>query len=257
MNFRNSKNIRKTILEMSYYGKSAHVGSSLSCVEILNAIFALRESHPSFGSGKIILSKGHAAMALYAVAAEFGEIEGDFRKNYLKDASSLWGHPSMNPELAFIHWSTGSLGHGLPVMVGFAYETQELRNVASKHVVVLSDGELNEGTNWEALLFAGHHKLKNLLAVVDYNKIQSFGFCNEVIGLEPLKSKFEAFGWECDEVNGHNLEEISQSLTCQLGDKPKIVIAHTIKGKGVAEYEGRLDSHYKPVNEMIFKGHCE
>jgi len=249
-----SASIRKNIVRLSYVAQSAHVGSSLSCVEILNTVFALRESDSDFASGKMILSKGHAAMALYGTAHEYGLLPESNMAEYLKDGTSLWGHPSKSDKFDFIHWSTGSLGHGLPVTTGFAYSTQKLRGSQARHVCVLSDGELDEGSNWEAILFAGHHQLSNLVAIIDYNKIQSFGRCKDVLDLDPLKSKFEAFRWRVAEVDGHNESEIAQALNAsKLGKGPSVVIAHTIKAKGLVEVEDTVESHYKPINKDQFE----
>ncbi len=243
--------IRKNILELSFEAQSAHVGSSLSCVEILDVIFHLMKEEKQRESSKVILSKGHAAMALYATAMEYGYLDRSHKKSYLKDGTTIWGHPSVSTSHEFIHWSTGSLGHGLPVACGIAYANK----VAQKNMsiyVVLSDGELNEGSNWEAFLFAAHHKLKNIVVVIDYNKIQSFGRCEDVINLEPLSDKLKAFNWEVEQVDGHNSDEILKAIMTP-ADKPKVVIAHTTKGKGIEEFEDTIESHYKPINEQILK----
>jgi transketolase len=243
--------IRKNIIELSYAAKSAHVGSSLSCVEILDALFSLRTQSGKLNASTIILSKGHAAMALYAAAIEYDLLSSEHKTNYLQDGTSIWGHPSVNTKHPFIEWSTGSLGHGLPVACGMAYArkyTKKHQNVA----VIISDGELNEGSNWEAILFAAQHRLDNITVIVDYNKIQSFGRCDEVINLEPLTEKFKTFNWHVEEVDGHNITDLTRELVRE-NSKPKIIVAHTIKGKGITEYENRLESHYKPINEELFR----
>lgn len=242
--------IRKTILEMSMRAKSAHVGSSLSCVEILAALFLNRGSDSYLSDCKIVLSKGHAAMALYATAIEFGLLSADVVANYLQNGSQLWGHPSVSDNMPFIHWSTGSLGHGLPAVCGMAYAAQKMLHTKQKFFVVLSDGELDEGSNWEAILFAGHHGLSNIKVIVDYNKLQSFGRCEEVLDLEPFAEKWRAFGWRPLEIDGHNLQVLKDSLMAQDAN-PTVLIAHTTKGKGIASYEDKLESHYKPVTEEI------
>jgi transketolase len=249
--------IRKWILKLSYSAKSAHVGSSLSAVEILATLFQLKRSTASFFDSTLILSKGHAAMSLYATAIAFGELSSDLVDTYLKDGSSLWGHPSVNKEHPFINWSTGSLGHGLPVATGVAYAQSILKNKQAKIVTVLSDGELNEGSNWEAILFASHHKLHNLIAVVDYNKIQSFGRCEDVMALEPLVDKWRAFGWRTIEVDGHNPNELHDAITSAGDTQPLAVIGHTIKGKGVSEIEDTLESHYRPVSDDLYRKYTQ
>lgn len=242
--------IRKTILEMSFHGQSAHVGSSLSCVEILASLFKIKAD--SFPDSKILLSKGHAAMALYATAIEFGLLDESAVENYLKNGSSLWGHPSLSDQHSFIHWSTGSLGHGFPAIAGMAYAGQKLLRKAQNFFCVLSDGELNEGSNWEAALFCAHHQLNKVCVIVDYNKIQSFGRCEDVMGLEPLTDKWRAFGWNVAEVDGHFQKQIQKAIqTVAAG--PRVIIAHTVKGKGLSPFEDKLESHYKPVTSDLLK----
>jgi transketolase len=246
--------IRRHIVALSYKAQSAHLGSSLSCVEILATAFSARENISSFRDCRIIMSKGHAAMALYATAIAFGKLDASFIDSYLKDGSTLWGHPSVDPNHSFIDWSTGSLGHGLPVAIGQAYAQKNLLKTNRRTIVVLSDGELDEGTNWEAVLFAGHHRLNHVTAIVDYNKIQSFGFCKDILDLEPLRAKFEAFNWDCVEVDGHHETQLTEFLqSAPLRSKPLMIIAHTVKGKGLAEIENTLESHYKPATEQAFE----
>jgi transketolase len=246
--------IRKYIVGLSYHAQSAHLGSSLSCVEILDSAFACRSGHSFLESMDIVLSKGHAAMALYASAIAYGELPESVIKNYLRDGSDLWGHPSKNEKFPFIAWSTGSLGHGLPVAVGKAFARSKIKSNSNPILVVMSDGELDEGSNWEAILAAGHHKLKNLMIIIDYNKIQSFGFCASVLDLEPLNQKFVSFGWSTFEVDGHNQTQIEETFkSFAKTDRPLAVIAHTIKGKGVSSIENTIESHYKPATEKSFK----
>ncbi len=246
-----NRKIRSTVLELSSKAKSAHAGSSLSCVEILCGIFWLRYRE-NFPISRFVLSKGHAAMALYSTALQFDLLKPSDLTRYLGDETKLWGHPSVSEEFDFIHWSTGSLGHGLPACVGFAYAEKYLEakgGEPKKIVAVISDGELDEGSNWEALLFASHHKLDNLIVIVDYNKIQSFGRCEEIINLEPLITKFEAFGLNCVQVDGHNTETLVEQIKSFKSSQghPFCIIADTIKGKGVPEIENTLESHYKPI----------
>lgn len=248
--------IRKNILELSHNAKSAHVGSSLSCVEILDVVFDLSQKPGEFKECSIILSKGHAAMALYATAIEYGLLSAEIKNTYLKDGTQLWGHPSKSEKYPFINWSTGSLGHGLPSACGIAYARKYAKKDSKLIVTILSDGELNEGSNWEAFLFAAHHKLNNIIVIIDYNKIQSFGRCDEVLGLEPLQDKFKAFNWDVFDLDGHNEEAIHKAITTK-SDKPKVIIAHTVKGKGITEYENTIESHYKPINPDLYKKYVE
>lgn len=249
-------NIRKRILNMSYSAKSAHVGSALSCVEILTVLFYARHRQ-NVAIDKILLSKGHAAMALYATAAEFGLLSEDHLAVYLQDGTDLWGHPSYNEKFPFIEWSTGSLGHGLPVATGFAYAKTLAATTTVDYPrvnVVVSDGECDEGSVWEAALFAGHHTLSHLTAIVDYNKIQSFGRCEEVLNLEPFAQKWLSFGWHVEEVDGHDVSRLHHLLTQPNHTrKPLCLLAHTVKGKGVKELENTVSSHYKPITQEQIK----
>jgi len=239
------RSIRQRILSLSHAAKSAHVGSGLSCVEILYALFdAQKKKAPEIET--IILSKGHAAMALYASLEAFEKIPSSELEVYLKNGTRLWGHPSKKSNFAGIDWSTGALGHGMPVTVGMAYAALHIDKSEAIFTTVISDGECNEGSIWEAALFAGHHKLRNLVTIIDYNKIQSFGRISDVLELEPFAKKWESFGWWVSEVDGHDVSAIQKEL---LKDalRPKCIIAHTIKGKGVPSIENSLASHYKPI----------
>jgi len=182
------------------------------------------------------MSKGHAAAALYATLSYYKFFPTEKLKTYCQNGSKLAGHvTALTPGVEF---STGSLGHGLPIACGIALATKQ--NV----YVIQSDGECNEGSIWEAALFAAHHKLHNLTLIIDYNKIQSFGYVNDVLALESLSHKWTAFNWEVIEINGHDYNELHTALI-KTTQKPKVVIAHTIKGKGVSFMENKLDWHYK------------
>lgn len=236
---------RNTVIELSFLAKSAHLGSSLSCIELVTAGLQMKKDKLA---DKFIMSKGHAAMALYSVANVLGLLDVKHLKSYLKDDTEIWGHPSFKEKFSsFIDWSTGSLGHGLPVATGFAF-SRKLDSKNSKVVCLLSDGELDEGTNWEAILFAGHHRLSNLVALLDYNKIQSYGPVNEILKLDPITDKFSSFGWNVVEVDGHDIEAITQAIR-GIQEKPLLVIGHTIKSKGVPHLENTVLSHYRPAAE--------
>lgn len=243
--------IRDTIIALSAAGKSAHVGSSLSVVEILDFLFCSMPDHFS----EVLLSKGHAAMALYATSIVHGKLDRDVIAQYLADGSELWGHPSMSEKHPFIHWSTGSLGHALPVAVGKAYARMHLsssRNCNGKIATVLSDGELNEGSNWEAFLFGGHHRLSNLVVFIDYNKWQSFGRCEEVMNLHPVVDKVQSFGWETLEIDGHSTYEIDRAIrSTEKVNRPVCIVAHTVKGKGFKRFEDKLESHYRSISSDL------
>jgi len=191
---------------------------------------------------RLIVSKGHGAAVLYAVLAERGFFPVGELMTYGQDGSPFTGHVSHH--VPGVELSTGSLGHGLPVGCGLALAARRDRALYRTYVI-LSDGELDEGSNWEAILFAGHHQLSRLTALVDYNKIQSFGSVKEVLDLEPLADKWRAFGWTVLEVDGHDHAGIAAALRADHLGRPKVLLAHTIKGKGVACMEGKLAWHYQ------------
>ncbi len=235
------KRIRTNILKLTFSAKSSHIGSSLSIVEILYTLyFNILKKNDRF-----ILSKGHAALALYCILYEKGFITYNVLNTYGQDGTRLMAHVSH--KVKGVEFSTGSLGHGLPVAVGKAlyFKTNNKKN---KVYVVISDGELNEGSTWESLLFASHHKLHNLNIILDNNKIQSMGPVKNIIKLEPLKNKFESFGAKVFRCNGHNIKDLKKKLLIKNIKKPKIIIADTIKGKGVSFMENNNLWHYKNPN---------
>jgi transketolase len=196
------------------------------------------------GRDRLIVSKGHGAAILYAVLAECGFFPVEDLMTYGQDGSPLTGHVSHH--VPGVELSTGSLGHGLPVGCGIALaQSRSAKPQAACTFVILSDGELDEGSNWEAILFAGHHRLDSLTAIVDYNKIQSFGNVKDVLDLEPLADKWRSFGWSVLEIDGHDHAAIKTALEAPHGGRPKAIIAHTIKGKGVPFMEGKLAWHYQ------------
>jgi transketolase len=241
--------IRRRIAEMSISARSAHFGSSLSCVELLDAIVAASdiriETAQRTDRDHIIVSKGHSAMAVYATYEAWGLIPTSAIENYLKDGSELWGHVTRTPGYPVIDASTGSLGHGLGHAAGRVLGTR-LRDWRVRSFCLLSDGECDEGSTWEAALFAAHHRLNNLVAIIDFNKIQSLGNVSDVIALEPFAAKWEAFGWHANEVDGHDRDAITNALELR-PSRPHVIIAHTVKGKGVPRIEGTVSSHYHPA----------
>ena len=237
--------IRHRIARLSHAANSAHYGSSLSCVEILDAILSaahLPAAAPA-ERDRIVLSKGHAAMAFYAALATHGQLDPALLETYLTDGSALWGHVTRTARAPGIDASTGSLGHGLGLSAGFAL-ADRLQRRRRRVFCVLSDGELNEGSTWEAALFAGHHALSGIVAVLDYNKLQGLDFAADVMAPEPLAAKWHSFGWETTELNGHDSEALAAALARPAADRPRIAIAHTVKGKGVARIEHTVASHY-------------
>jgi transketolase len=198
---------------------------------------------------RFILSKGHGAAIVYAVLAERGFFPLEYLDTYCQDGSKLAGHITSHA-VPGVEVSTGSLGHGLPIGCGLALAGK--RDSRPYRVfVMLSDGELDEGSNWEAILFAPQHQLDNLIVIVDYNKIQSFGSVKDVLELEPLADKWRAFRWAVRETDGHDYEQIEDVLTDVPFEpgKPSVIIAHTVKGKGVSFMENRLAWHYKSPND--------
>jgi len=249
-----STHIRKEIVKMHARSKSPHIGSALSVVDILTVLYfyilKIDAKNPQDKNrDRFILSKGHAGSALYATLASRRFFPEEILDEYCMDGGKLPGHSTMHC-VPGVEVSTGSLGHGLSMGIGMAIAA---KRDSSKHrvFVLLSDGECDEGSVWESAMFASHHKLDNLIAIIDYNKIQAFGRTNEVINLEPFRDKWTAFGWIVKEIEGHNFSQIEKILSGVPFEKnkPSIVIAHTIKGKGVSFMENQLAWHYKSPNE--------
>lgn len=241
-----SKRIRSKILKMVLDSKSSHIGSSLSIVEILVSLYFKilnidPENPQKIDRDKFILSKGHGSAAFYATLSERGFFPSSYLDRYYTDDGLLPGH--LDRIAPGIENAAGSLGHGLSLGVGMAIANHQTSN-PGRIFVLLGDGECNEGSIWEGIMLASHLKLSNLTVIVDYNKIQSFGRTNEVINQEPIVKRWESFGWDVFDVDGHNFEElISAFEAAQKG--PKVIIANTIKGKGVSFMEDSLDWHYK------------
>ena len=250
--------IRRHVVKMAFDGKTSHVGSSLSCVDLLCALyFRIMKTDPKKWDDpnydRFILSKGHGVMAWFATLAERGFFGVNTLKEYATDGGRLGEHPS-HGLLPGIKVSTGSLGHGLSIGLGMAL-AKRMDQSPAKIFVLLSDGECNEGSVWEAAMYAARHKLDNLVTLIDYNKIQAMGRSNEVNALEPLSDKWRAFGWAVQEINGHNLEEIMatlEHLPFQSG-KPSAVVAHTVLGKGVSFMQDDLLWHYQVPSETQVK----
>ena len=252
-----AKRIREHVLRMTYRARSSHVGSCLSIAELLAVLYGewldvdpRRADDPH--RDRFVLSKGHAAAALYAVLAERGFAPVDSLGTFYADGSPLIGHVS-HTAMPGIEVSTGSLGHGLAIASGMAL-TAKRDGRRSRSVVLLSDGECDEGSIWEAALFAGHHRLDNLVAIVDFNGIQSLGTVNDVLRLEPFADKWRAFGWSTREIDGHDCAAIRKALAEVPFDagRPTCIIAHTTKGKGVSFMEHQLLWHYRaPSTEEL------
>lgn len=247
--------IRKSILHMVHYSKSSHVGTCLSIVEILYTLYGKIMNVDPCEPGKpdrdkFILSKGHGGAALYATLAEFGFFPKSGLDRYYIDGGLLPGHLDRTA-VPGIEVSSGSLGHGLSLGLGMAIANR-IDNRPGHIYVLLGDGECNEGSVWEAVMLASTLGLTNMTAIVDYNKIQSFGRTNEIINQSNMAERWRAFGWEAHEVDGHNVEQLEEVFRLsQTG--PKAVIAHTVKGKGVSFMEDRLEWHYKSPNDQQYE----
>lgn len=243
-----AKRIRLHALRMTSGAGSAHIGSVFSMSDLLAVLYGQvlnvdprRPQSPT--RDRFILSKGHAGAGVYAALAEVGFFPVEKLAGHCQDGSDLSGHVS-HKGVPGVEFSTGSLGHGLSVGAGMAYAAK-LAEKKHRVVVLLSDGECDEGSNWEAILFAAHHKLDNLLAVIDYNKIQSLGSVSDTLGLEPFADKWKAFGWDVVEIDGHDHDAIRAAFEAPTAGKPRCVIGHTVKGRGVSFMEHSVLWHYR------------
>jgi transketolase len=245
-----ARRIRRHALRMTSTGGSSHIGSILSMADLLAVLYGqvlrVDPANPNWQErDRFILSKGHAGAGVYAALAETGFFPVAKLGTHYQNGSDLSGHVS-HKGIAGVELSTGSLGHGLSVGAGMAYGAK-LDGAEHRVFVLLSDGECDEGSNWEAILFASHHRLDNLVAIIDYNKIQSLKPVAETLGLEPFAAKWQAFGWAVIEVDGHDHDQIRNAceLRARSVGRPTCVIAHTIKGKGVPFMEHSVLWHYR------------
>lgn len=247
-------NVRKLVLPTIGAAKLGHVGGDFSVTDILVTlcfdVMRLDPARPDWAErDRLILSKGHCAVALYAVLALLGFIPRDELGSFAQPLSRLNGHP--NRKIPGVEANTGPLGHGLPIGVGCATAAR-LRDAAWRTFVVLGDGELQEGSNWEAAMAAGHRRLGNLTAIVDRNRLQQGAGTEDTNRLEPLADKWRAFGWAVREVDGHDPAALYEALAAPLPDAPCCVIAHTVKGRGASFMENRVEWHHKvPTAEQI------
>jgi len=243
-----SLRLRKHAVNMTNAGKSSHVGSILSMADIIAVLYGsvmnFRPNEPKWTDrDRLILSKGHAGAGIYSILAEMGFMKLEKLKAHCKNGSDLSGHVS-HRGIPGVEISTGSLGHGLSVAAGMALASK-INNKKNKVFVIMSDGECNEGSIWEAALFAQHHKLDNLISVIDRNKLQSINSTEETLKLEPLLDKWKAFGWSVVKIDGHNHQELYKNLIHFDEGKPLCIIAETIKGKGISFMENNNLWHYR------------
>lgn len=253
-----AKRIRRRIIDMTYHiGKTgAHLGGSLSLVELLACLYGgcirFKTDEPSWeGRDRVILSKGHAALALYPALVEAGIIDASELDTFKQDGSKLGGHPSLNG-LPGIEFASGSLGQGLSLGVGTCIALKRKDNLDSRVFVFLGDGECDEGAVWEAAASASHYGLNNLVAVVDMNAIQYDGLTTEIMDMSPIENKWRDFGWNTIMVDGHSVPEILAAYAVR-GEKPLVILAHTVKGKGISFMENNCKFHNAALSDEQYK----
>lgn len=257
-----AKRIRIHAVEMTNRGHSSHVGSVLSMADILAALYGgvlnFRSTEPDWSErDRVVLSKGHAGAGMYAVLAESGFFDVELLQQHCANGSIFSGHVS-HKGVPGVEFSTGSLGHGLGVCAGLAL-AGKLDRAQHRVYCVMSDGECDEGSVWEAALFASHHSLSNLVAVIDYNKIQSLAPVAQTLALEPFAQKWRAFGWSVVEVPGHDVVALQEALDIRPPERegPTVVLAHTTKGKGVSFMENSVLWHYRTPQGAEFEAAME
>jgi transketolase len=244
-----ARRIRIHALRMCASGRGSHIGSVFSCADILAVLYGdvlrVDPANPHWaGRDRFVLSKGHACAGLYAALAERGFFPAEKLSTHYQNGSDLCGHASHR--VPGVELSTGSLGHGLPVATGMAY-AGHLTHRSHRVFVLLSDGECDEGSVWEAAMFAGHHRLKNLTVIVDFNRIQGIAPVGGIIRLEPFADKWRSFGWSVREVDGHDPEALASAMNAvsYSPGRPNCVIAHTTKGEGVSFMRNSVLWHYR------------
>jgi len=242
---------------MVYEARASHIASALSIIDILSVlyenilnVFPSKPENPD--RDRFILSKGHACIGVYAVLAECGFFDKEMLLTYGRDGSMLMNH--ISHKVPGVEFSTGSLGHGLPFGLGKAMSARKRRKNWRTYVLI-SDGEMQEGSNWEAIMFAAHHKLDNLVAIIDFNNLQSLTTVDETLNIQPLDEKLISFGWHVIEVAGHDHDALKKCLkdAALVKNKPSVLIAKTTKGKGVSFMEDKVEWHYKSPTEDEFK----
>jgi transketolase len=246
-----SREIRRIVLEQSRRAHVGHIGSALSIADLVAALYGriLRISHPDDPErDRFILSKGHAVLAVYAALALKGWLRQEALDTYCGDGSLLGVHPEH--QLPGIDFSTGSLGHGLSLAAGAALAAR-LQGSPRRAFALLSDAECNEGSTWEAVMFAAHHRLANLVAIIDLNGQQALGYTDDVLSLSPLADRWRAFGWDVHEVDGHDVPEIVRTVASldTAAGPPHVLVAHTTFGKGVSYMERQIKWHYLPMSD--------
>ena len=249
-----AKSVRRDTLRMILSAHASHVASSYSIVELLvylyDKVLKISPKNPNDPNrDRFILSKGWGISSQYAVLAMKGFIPKKLLEEYCKDGSKLIGIGTRNG-VPGIEATTGSMGHGLPIGVGMAYALK-LQKRKSRVFVIMSDGECDEGTTWESALIAAHHRLDNLVVIIDFNKWQSFGRTKDVLNLNPIVDKWKAFNWMVQQIDGHDFAQIEKAMKKSLKNKnkPSLIVAHTIKGKGLSAIEDKNEWHYQTPRE--------
>ena len=249
--------IRKKIFLTGYSVNIAHLASAFSIVEILYSLYVNKKlkynaNNPNMDTRDIfVLSKGHGSLALYVMLNKVGFFNDAFLESFCKPNSVLGGEPCI-PHIPGVEATTGSLGHGLSLGVGMAL-AKKMDKREEKVYVLVGDGELEEGAMWEAIMFAAKEKLNNLIVIVDCNKIQKMGTIEDVMGISSWNSKYKSFGWNVKEIDGHNVDEIDKVLDEDNKDKPLVILANTIKGKGVSIIEDDPRWHWRLPNKKELK----
>lgn len=254
--------IKKDIIKISYQAHVGHIGSALSIADIITVLYYstlnINPKKPlDKNRDRFILSKGHAAAALYSALHRKGYFSRQDLLSFCKEGGVLGTHPIRDLKLG-IELSTGSLGHGLSVGTGMALGLRGGSRKKGKYprvFVLISDAELNEGSTWEAVMFAAHHRLDNLIVIIDDNNFQAFGKAQEVINIQPIENKWSMFGWEYKVVNGHNIEDLFNTLNTLpfTPNKPSVIVAKTKTAKGVSFLEDRQEAHYLPLDKRGYK----
>lgn len=244
--------IRRSVIQQSMRAGVGHIGSSLSVADIVAALFggALSADPDDPDRDRFVLSKGHAALAVYAALAASGRISEADLDTYCGEGSELAAHPE--PVLRGVDFAAGSLGHGLSIAAGAALAAR-MRGSSRRAFALLSDAECNEGSVWEAAMFAAHHRLSNLIAILDLNGQQALGYTDEVLELADMAERWRSFGWDVHEVDGHDSALIAATIAGLEGDRPHLLIAETTFGKGVSYMEGRIEWHYLPMSDEQYE----
>jgi transketolase len=247
--------VRRTILEQSKRANLGHIGSALSIADLVTTLYdgVLQLEGPRWERDRFVLSKGHAALAFYCALYATGRISAETLDTFCEDGTELSGHPEHI--LEWVDFTTGSLGHGLSLGTGAALAAKVQRS-SRRAFVLMSDAECNEGSVWEAAMFAGHHRLGNLVAVLDFNGQQALGYTKEVSDQSRIVERWRAFGWDVHDIDGHDTQAFRQTLDgldLRVGAAPHMIVANTTFGHGVDFMESRIEWHYLPMTDEQFE----